>query len=38
MQVSSFVRGAMDFGKLRGTTIVDAAIEAGINLIDTADR
>ena len=44
VQVSSLVLGAMNFGKLGGTTqdevttIVDAALEAGINLIDTADR
>ncbi len=43
VQVSSLVLGAMNFGQL-GTTqdvataIVDAALEAGINLIDTADR
>jgi aryl-alcohol dehydrogenase-like predicted oxidoreductase len=44
VQVSSLVLGAMNFGKLGRTTqdeataIVDAALEAGINLIDTADR
>ena len=44
VQVSSLVLGAMNFGKLGGTTqdevtaFVDAALEAGINLIDTADR
>ena len=43
VQVSSLVLGAMNFGQL-GTTqdeaiaIVDAALEAGINCIDTADR
>jgi aryl-alcohol dehydrogenase-like predicted oxidoreductase len=44
VQVSSLVLGAMNFGALGGTTqdevtaIVDAALEGGINLIDTADR
>jgi aryl-alcohol dehydrogenase-like predicted oxidoreductase len=44
VQVSSLVLGAMNFGAIGGTTqdevtaIVDAAIEGGINLIDTADR
>ncbi|MFI5775507.1 aldo/keto reductase [Nocardia sp. NPDC051570] len=44
VQVSSLVLGAMNFGALGHTTqdeataIVDAALEAGINLIDTADR
>jgi aryl-alcohol dehydrogenase-like predicted oxidoreductase len=44
VQVSSLVLGAMNFGKLGHTTqdeataIVDAALEAGINTIDTADR
>ncbi|RAO11041.1 aldo/keto reductase [Micromonospora noduli] len=43
VQVSTLVLGAMNFGKLGHTTqdeataIVDAALEAGINLIDTAD-
>jgi aryl-alcohol dehydrogenase-like predicted oxidoreductase len=43
VQVSSLVLGAMNFGKLGRTTqdeataIVDAALDAGINLIDTAD-
>jgi aryl-alcohol dehydrogenase-like predicted oxidoreductase len=43
MQVSSLVLGAMNFGAMGRTTqdeataIVDAALEAGINLIDTAD-
>ena len=43
VQVSSLVLGAMNFGTLGRTTqddataIVDAALEAGINLIDTAD-
>src|SRR5215470_7619861 len=43
VQVSTLVLGAMNFGKIGNTTqdeataIVDAAIEAGINLIDTAD-
>jgi len=44
VQVSTLVLGAMNFGTLGRTTqedasaIVDAALEAGINLIDTADR
>ncbi|MEV4121863.1 aldo/keto reductase [Micromonospora sp. NPDC049645] len=44
VQVSTLVLGAMNFGELGHTTqdeataIVDAALEAGINLIDTADR
>jgi aryl-alcohol dehydrogenase-like predicted oxidoreductase len=43
VQVSVLVLGAMNFGKIGRTTqddataIVDAALEAGINLIDTAD-
>lgn len=43
VQVSSLVLGAMNFGWLGGATqdeataIVDAALEAGVNLIDTAD-
>ncbi|MEN3263180.1 aldo/keto reductase [Pseudonocardia sp.] len=43
VQVSSLVLGAMNFGALGRTTqdeataIVDAALEGGINLIDTAD-
>jgi aryl-alcohol dehydrogenase-like predicted oxidoreductase len=43
VQVSSLVLGAMNFGHIGRTTqdeataIVDAALEAGINLIDTAD-
>jgi aryl-alcohol dehydrogenase-like predicted oxidoreductase len=43
VQVSSLVLGAMNFGKIGRTTqdeataIIDAALEAGINLIDTAD-
>ncbi|MEV6614936.1 aldo/keto reductase [Streptomyces sp. NPDC051051] len=43
VQVSSLALGAMNFGALGRTTqdevtaIVDAALEAGINLIDTAD-
>ena len=43
VQVSSLVLGAMNFGTLGRTTqdevtaIVDAALEGGINLIDTAD-
>ncbi|MET8091451.1 aldo/keto reductase [Micromonospora sp. NPDC005220] len=43
VQVSTLALGAMNFGKLGRTTqdeataIVDAALEAGINLIDTAD-
>jgi aryl-alcohol dehydrogenase-like predicted oxidoreductase len=44
VQVSTLVLGAMNFGKIGNTTqdeataIVDAALEAGINVIDTADR
>ncbi|WP_116044138.1 aldo/keto reductase [Amycolatopsis palatopharyngis] len=44
VQVSTLVLGAMNFGKIGRTTqdeataIVDAALEGGINLIDTADR
>jgi aryl-alcohol dehydrogenase-like predicted oxidoreductase len=43
VQVSALALGAMNFGKIGNTTqdeataIVDAALEAGINLIDTAD-
>ncbi|MDH6220340.1 aldo/keto reductase [Streptomyces pseudovenezuelae] len=43
VQVSSLALGAMNFGQIGRTTqdeataIVDAALEAGINLIDTAD-
>ena len=43
VQVSSLVLGAMNFGRIGRTTqdeataIVDAALEGGINLIDTAD-
>ncbi|MEH0827605.1 aldo/keto reductase, partial [Micromonospora sp. CPCC 205714] len=43
VQVSTLVLGAMNFGRIGDTTqeeataIVDAALEAGINLIDTAD-
>ncbi|MEU4335370.1 aldo/keto reductase [Micromonospora lupini] len=43
VQVSTLVLGAMNFGKLGRTSqdevtaIVDAALEGGINLIDTAD-
>src|SRR5687767_9190031 len=43
VQVSALALGAMNFGKIGRTTqdeataIVDAAMEAGINLIDTAD-
>jgi aryl-alcohol dehydrogenase-like predicted oxidoreductase len=43
VQVSSLALGAMNFGTMGRTTqddvtgIVDAALEAGINLIDTAD-
>jgi aryl-alcohol dehydrogenase-like predicted oxidoreductase len=43
VQVSSLVLGAMNFGAIgrtgqdEATAIVDAALEAGINLIDTAD-
>ena len=44
VQVSSLVLGAMNFGALGRTSqdevtaIIDAALEGGINLIDTADR
>ncbi|MEU4142020.1 aldo/keto reductase [Streptomyces parvulus] len=44
VQVSSLALGAMNFGSLGRTTqeeataIVDAALEAGINVVDTADR
>ncbi|MFD4263763.1 aldo/keto reductase [Streptomyces sp. NPDC058534] len=44
VQVSSLALGAMNFGSIGRTTqeeataIVDAALEGGINLIDTADR
>jgi aryl-alcohol dehydrogenase-like predicted oxidoreductase len=44
VQVSALALGAMNFGAIGRTTqdeataIVDAALEAGINLIDTADR
>ncbi|MFE0251162.1 aldo/keto reductase [Streptomyces sp. NPDC059010] len=44
IQVSSLALGAMNFGAIGRTTqqeataIVDAALEAGVNLIDTADR
>ncbi|MFK4145247.1 aldo/keto reductase [Streptomyces sp. NPDC004065] len=43
VQVSSLALGAMNFGRIGRTTqeeataIVDAALEAGVNLIDTAD-
>ncbi|UUU32375.1 aldo/keto reductase [Streptomyces sp. CA-210063] len=43
VQVSSLALGAMNFGSIGRTTqeeataLVDAAVEAGINLIDTAD-
>ncbi|GAB4104487.1 aldo/keto reductase [Micromonospora taraxaci] len=43
VQVSTLVLGAMNFGKIGNTTqeeataIVDGALDAGINLIDTAD-
>ncbi|MFD9323587.1 aldo/keto reductase [Streptomyces sp. NPDC060053] len=43
VQVSSLALGAMNFGRIGRTTqeeataLVDAALEAGINLIDTAD-
>ncbi|GAA5151451.1 MULTISPECIES: aldo/keto reductase [Amycolatopsis] len=43
VQVSTLVLGAMNFGPIGGTTqdeataIVDAALEAGVNLVDTAD-
>ncbi|MYW20996.1 aldo/keto reductase [Streptomyces sp. SID161] len=44
VQVSTLALGAMNFGSIGRTTqdeataLVDAALEAGINLIDTADR
>ena len=44
VQVSSLALGAMNFGQIgrtgqdEATALVDAALEAGINLIDTADR
>ncbi|GAA0399704.1 aldo/keto reductase [Microbispora corallina] len=44
VQVSTLALGAMNFGAIGRTThdeavaIVDAALDAGINLIDTADR
>jgi aryl-alcohol dehydrogenase-like predicted oxidoreductase len=44
VQVSTLALGAMNFGRLGRTTqaeataLVDAALEGGINLIDTADR
>jgi aryl-alcohol dehydrogenase-like predicted oxidoreductase len=44
VQVSSLALGAMNFGAIGRTTqdeataIVDAALEGGINLVDTADR
>ncbi|MFE9321523.1 aldo/keto reductase [Nocardia sp. NPDC052278] len=44
VQVSTLALGAMNFGRIGRTpqdeaaAIVDAALEAGINLIDTADR
>ncbi|WP_181697202.1 aldo/keto reductase [Nocardia sp. GTS18] len=43
VQVSTLALGAMNFGRIgntgqdEATAIIDAAIEAGINLIDTAD-
>ncbi|MDT0573654.1 aldo/keto reductase [Streptomyces sp. DSM 3412] len=43
VQVSSLALGAMNFGRIGRTTqdeataLVDAALEAGINLVDTAD-
>jgi aryl-alcohol dehydrogenase-like predicted oxidoreductase len=43
VQVSTLVLGAMNFGSIgrtdqdEATAIVDAALEAGVNLIDTAD-
>ena len=43
VQVSTLALGTMNFGRLGGTTqedvtaLVDAALEAGINLVDTAD-
>lgn len=44
VQVSSLALGTMNFGKIGNTTqddataMVDAALEAGVNVIDTADR
>ncbi|MFE7842313.1 aldo/keto reductase [Streptomyces sp. NPDC057474] len=44
VQVSSLALGAMNFGRIGRTTqdeataLVDAALEAGINLVDTADK
>jgi aryl-alcohol dehydrogenase-like predicted oxidoreductase len=44
VQVSSLVLGTMNFGRIGNTTqgdvtaLVDAALEAGVNVIDTADR
>ncbi|MEU7978424.1 aldo/keto reductase [Micromonospora sp. NPDC049081] len=44
VQVSTLVLGAMNFGTIgrtsqaEATAIIDAALEGGINLIDTADR
>ncbi|GGV34669.1 aldo/keto reductase [Streptomyces griseoflavus] len=44
VQVSTLALGAMNFGAIGRTTqdeataLVDAALEAGVNLIDTADR
>ncbi|WP_324789549.1 aldo/keto reductase [Streptomyces sp. H51] len=44
VQVSSLALGAMNFGRIGRTTqdevtaLVDTALEAGINLIDTADK
>jgi aryl-alcohol dehydrogenase-like predicted oxidoreductase len=44
VQVSTLALGAMNFGQIghtsqaEATAIVDAALEGGINLIDTADR
>ena len=43
VQVSTLVLGAMNFGAIGRTTqdeataLIDAALEAGINLVDTAD-
>src|SRR4051794_39982402 len=43
VQVGSLALGAMNFGRMGGTTrdevtaIVDAALESGVNVIDTAD-
>ena len=43
VQVSTIALGAMNFGPIGGTTqeevtaLVDAALEAGVNLVDTAD-